>query len=217
LAEFMDGPPDFNQAQLIERGWTRTAIRRILGEPDRRIADQAFAETKYLASRVYSAEQAGATRYRREKRLLLKRRRVIVPRRWFPRGPDLPLHALDPSDWLPKVKLYDLHVDIPWTVERLIFTSDDGVLHVSAHHQSGVRWACLKCGRRCPNYDHRPERVWFTSHLEMVPCVLRGRLPRYFCPSHGVHTVPPLADFLDADRLKPPQKGPLVWVIRPCL
>jgi hypothetical protein len=129
----MDGPPDFNQAELIERGWTRTAIRRILGEPDRRIADQAFAETKYLASRVYCAEQAGATRYRRKKRLSLKRR-AVVPTRWFPHAPDLPLHDLDPSDWLPKVKLRDLDVPAPWTVERLIFTSDDGVLYVCAHH-----------------------------------------------------------------------------------
>src|SRR5262245_17139811 len=135
----MDGPPDFNQAQLIERGWTRTAIRRILGEPDRRIAAQAYAETKYLASRVYSAEEAGVIRLRRKKRLKPRAPRAIAPKRWSPHGPytrladgefaDLPLHALDPRDWLRKVELWHLDVPIPWTVDRLIFTSDDGVLH----------------------------------------------------------------------------------------
>jgi hypothetical protein len=58
-----------NKAFLRERGWTRTAIKRILGEPDRRIQMVQFRKDRpeclYSMSRVIEAENAGLIRFRK--------------------------------------------------------------------------------------------------------------------------------------------------------
>jgi hypothetical protein len=58
-----------NKAFLLKRGWTRTAIKRILGEPDRRITMRAHRkdrpECRYDVRRVLAAEEAGKIRFRR--------------------------------------------------------------------------------------------------------------------------------------------------------
>ncbi len=58
-----------NQTFLLRRGWTRTAIKRILGQPDRRIAMRLFRrdrpECRYDMARVLAAEAAGPVRFRR--------------------------------------------------------------------------------------------------------------------------------------------------------
>lgn len=59
----------FNKAELLKRGWTRTSIKRILGEPDRRLPMRRFRhdrpECAYDDHRVFVAEEAGAVRYRK--------------------------------------------------------------------------------------------------------------------------------------------------------
>lgn len=60
----------FNKQQLRERGWTRTSIKRILGEPDavfRSTRRRDRPECCYLIERVIAAEDAGRIRYRRSK------------------------------------------------------------------------------------------------------------------------------------------------------
>lgn len=57
-----------NKAFLLRRGWTRTAIKRLLGEPDRRLVMRRFRkdrpECRYDMTRVLAAERAGKIRYR---------------------------------------------------------------------------------------------------------------------------------------------------------
>jgi hypothetical protein len=59
----------YNKADLLRRGWTRTAIARILGEPDRRLPRQEFRRDRpeciYERARVEAAEEAGLIRYRK--------------------------------------------------------------------------------------------------------------------------------------------------------
>jgi hypothetical protein len=58
-----------NKKFLLNRGWTRTAITRILGEPDRRLPMRKFRhdrpECRYDVARVLAAEVAGKIRFRR--------------------------------------------------------------------------------------------------------------------------------------------------------
>jgi hypothetical protein len=58
-----------NKAFLLKRGWTRTAIKRILGEPDRTLVMRKFRKDRpeclYNRERVLEAEEAGAVRYRK--------------------------------------------------------------------------------------------------------------------------------------------------------
>ena len=220
----VDGPPDFNLTDLIKRGWTRTAIARILGPPDRRIAPQAFAECKWLASRVYDAEENGPMRYRRPRRVNLAPQKTVrdgwrphVFNRGNPWPEGVPFDALRPALWLEELSAMDLDVPLPWTVERLVFATDVKTLHVFAGHDRRTRWRCPRCSRFCPLHDHRRESIWFTADMAGVLFVLRGRLPRCFCPKHGARTVPALGDdVLYIDSIGRP-KRPLVWEIRASL
>jgi len=54
-----------NKAWLLERGWTRTAIQKILGEPDAKEVHKDRTEYLYDVARVLQAEERGPTRYRR--------------------------------------------------------------------------------------------------------------------------------------------------------
>ena len=57
-----------NKAFLLKRGWTRTAIKRFLGEPDGRIPMVRFRkdrpECRYSMDRVLVVEDSGIIRFR---------------------------------------------------------------------------------------------------------------------------------------------------------
>lgn len=59
----------YNKADLLRRGWTRTSIKRILGEPDRKLLRIGIRKDRpeciYDSWRVFEAEEAGAVRYRK--------------------------------------------------------------------------------------------------------------------------------------------------------
>ena len=50
---------------------------------------------------------------------------------------------------------------------------------------------CPVCGKRCPGYDHaQPQpRLWRALDNHGILVYLRYRLPRVFCPEHGVHAA----------------------------
>jgi hypothetical protein len=56
-----------NRAWLLERGWTRTAIQRILGEPDLKEVHKDRIEYLYDIARVLQAEESGPIRYRKSR------------------------------------------------------------------------------------------------------------------------------------------------------
>jgi hypothetical protein len=59
-----------NKGALIKRGWTRTSIKRLLGEPDWTIQNNhnpERPECRYLTQRVIDCEDAGRVRFRRSK------------------------------------------------------------------------------------------------------------------------------------------------------
>ena len=86
-----------NKSFLLARGWTRTAIKRILGDPDRRLVMRgrppSRPECLYDVKRVREAERRGPSRFRRpphrndqeqqEETTVLKRCAYIYCRREF--------------------------------------------------------------------------------------------------------------------------------------
>jgi hypothetical protein len=58
-----------NKLFLLRRGWTRTAIKRVLGEPDQRIPRKEFRqdrlECQYSMARILEAEDSGRIRFRK--------------------------------------------------------------------------------------------------------------------------------------------------------
>jgi hypothetical protein len=206
--------------ELIARGWTLTAIDRVLGEPDRRLAVRAVKhavrkdrpECRYDIARVLAAEAAGNTRIRKKRRsedaadfarcvnpaLSMIKSYVNEPKNanWC----DDPTTAYNPFDsetWMPDFRRYArkfYRIRYPWWIEKMVFmhTRIDRKIHLYVGHKEGVRWPCPKCRRACRVYDHCRETVW----PKRGPAILHGRLPRIRCKPHGVVRIRPLAAFV---------------------
>jgi hypothetical protein len=194
----------WSKADLIRGGWTRTSIKRILGEPDWVIPLKLNAgrpECRYLRSRVEAADAFGPVRYRRARSAagLPEYYDIYEPsvtkRVWSPWVPYEGDPCRDPSVWLSELSASTLDIASPCFVDRLLFTTEDAVLRVFVHLASNSPWKCLHCGLRCALYDHRPERVCHKAKSEAVSCLMLGRQPRYYCNKHGVRTVPLLSSF----------------------
>lgn len=221
--------PLLNKARLIERGWTRTAIERVLGKPDYldssrkdiwRPGNTVRPECLYLASRVFSAESSGVIRYRSERNEQFPPGYFIrkVRGEWWPHlsvwevpGENVPT-AKNAALWLPRLTADSLDVGLPWTVERVVFFEGISLLRITGgHHIHGVKWKCPLCCRTAPLYDHRPDRVWFRAVVGTITCELHGRLPRCSCRKHGVRVIEPLSDRANCDI--GPRLESVVWVI----
>jgi len=229
-----EGPTIFDggycKAGLLRRGWTRTAIKRILGEPDWHLYG-GYGKGKevcmYSTERVMAAEEKGVIRYRRFNPKEPEEHIV-----WRPGGANgryyrgLPLPGGDPATWLGSLRREDFYwvgVGYPWILDRLVFLSQEQVLLIYVSHSSHVTWPCPKCDRACGLYDHRPERAWLRGWLPIfsstgdldraVPAAVVGRLPRCRCPKHGVSSIRPLLPFGEVDG--DPLETEIEWVIRP--
>jgi hypothetical protein len=231
-----DGPTvydgGFTKSGLIQRGWTRTAIKRILGEPDWHLFN-GFGKDRqacmYSRARVEAAEQQGKIRYRRapEQKDPFERFYWQVGRR---NGQELPPPEVGPSAWLSSLTQWDFNwigICHPWHVERLVFHAEVGMLDIYVAHACRITWPCPKCGRRCRLYDHRPNRPWLEGWMPIwasdpmvkdraVPATVGGRLPRCYCPKHGAREVQPLLPFHEAEGKVIENEG-IEWVIVPSL
>ncbi len=69
-----------NKRFLLTRGWTRTSIKRILGEPDRRLALRRYRkdrpECRYDLAQVLAAEAAGLIRFRKHRLSVTERAEI---------------------------------------------------------------------------------------------------------------------------------------------
>jgi transposase len=82
-----------------------------------------------------------------------------------------------------------LRLERPWSVEEVIFDSDNENVHVFLSHRSNARFRCPECGATLPLHDHTPLRKW--RHLDHGSWLtwLHARIPRVACPLHGVRQV----------------------------
>jgi transposase len=82
-----------------------------------------------------------------------------------------------------------LGVTTPWTVQRVEMDVHGLSVDVYLTHGGAVLFACPKCARACPVYDHLAERRW--RHLDSCHfrTLLHARPPRIECPEDGVRQV----------------------------
>lgn len=82
-----------------------------------------------------------------------------------------------------------LGIASPWIVERVEMDIHGLSVDVHLGHGYGTRFACPKCGRSSPVYDHLAERRW--RHLDSCHfrTVLHAHPPRIQCATDGVLQV----------------------------
>jgi transposase len=82
-----------------------------------------------------------------------------------------------------------LGVTTPWKVDRVEMDVHGLSVDVHLGHGYGTRFACPKCGRSSPVYDHLAERRW--RHLDSCHfrTVLHAHPPRIKCETDGVLQV----------------------------
>ena len=81
-----------------------------------------------------------------------------------------------------------LGLSAPWIVERVELKEREAEVEVCVAPEDGTTWSCPECGAPAPGYD-LVERRW--RHLDTCQfrTVLRARVPRINCATHGVKTV----------------------------
>lgn len=82
-----------------------------------------------------------------------------------------------------------LGIQSPWQVKRAKLEVAQRLVDIEVEHAPQVPLRCPECGRECRRHDHAPERTW--RHLDVMPFTtqIRARLPRCYCPEHGVSTL----------------------------
>src|SRR5204862_2986039 len=76
-----------------------------------------------------------------------------------------------------------------WTVERVEVDLKTNAVHVWLQREEGAAVECAECRTPQTIYDHR-EREW--RHLDtcQLETRLHARVPRVYCPTHGVLQSP---------------------------
>lgn len=74
-------------------------------------------------------------------------------------------------------------------MDRVELKLEASAVCVYLAHEPDQEWECSECGKRCPLYDHQPERRW--RHLDtcQLQTILYAAPPRSNCPEHGPRTV----------------------------
>lgn len=82
-----------------------------------------------------------------------------------------------------------LGLQSPWTVSRVGLDVKAQRVDVFAEHGEDAEWACPRCAKKLPLYDHAEERTW--RHLDscQFQTYLHARIPRIECDEHGVVQV----------------------------
>ena len=81
-----------------------------------------------------------------------------------------------------------LGLKAPWLVERVELKEGEHAVEVWVGPELGTTWICPECAAPAPGYD-QVERRW--RHLDtcQFTTLLRARVPRISCSTHGVKTV----------------------------
>jgi transposase len=77
----------------------------------------------------------------------------------------------------------------PWIVENVELNADKLRLIIRVGTPKGAKLPCPKCGKSCSKEDHREERTWRHLDTMQFETLVKSRIPRIKCPTHGVLSV----------------------------
>jgi transposase len=82
-----------------------------------------------------------------------------------------------------------LGIRSPWQVRQAALDLAGRRVEIVVVHDADAAVACPQCGRACPRHDHAPERTWRHLDVMQFTTLIRAKVPRADCPTHGVGTV----------------------------
>lgn len=82
-----------------------------------------------------------------------------------------------------------LGIKSPWQVRRVDLQLAASRVEVDVEHDAESAVVCPECRRACPRYDHAPQRQWRHLDVMQFATIIRARVPRCQCPTHGVVTA----------------------------
>ncbi len=78
-----------------------------------------------------------------------------------------------------------LNLEPPWTIKKVEFDTDTGVLDIAIDFPRGSVFPCPKCGQPSKAYDST-EKKWRHLNFFQYTCYLTARTPRIECKKHGI-------------------------------
>lgn len=82
-----------------------------------------------------------------------------------------------------------LGIGSPWEVKTVALKLEEKQVAIELGWQWGSSATCPECGRECSIHDSAPERTWRHLDTMQFETLIRARVPRADCPTHGVKTM----------------------------
>jgi transposase len=82
-----------------------------------------------------------------------------------------------------------LGIGSPWRVRKADLNVLARKVEIVVEHEAEEAVACPECGAKCARHDHAPERTWRHLDVMQFTTLIRAKVPRASCPTHGVGTV----------------------------
>jgi transposase len=82
-----------------------------------------------------------------------------------------------------------LGLEEPWEVKSAQLDLLRGRVEIEVEWRKDAGVACPECGQPGVRHDHAPEREWRHVNVMQFTSVIRARVPRCRCVTHGVKTV----------------------------
>lgn len=82
-----------------------------------------------------------------------------------------------------------LGVESPWQIKNVELKLKEKCVEIELGWEWGSRAKCPACDGACSIYDSAPERTWRHLDTMQFQTIIRAKVPRSNCPTHGVKTV----------------------------
>lgn len=77
----------------------------------------------------------------------------------------------------------------PWQIDEINLEIEDSKIEITVSYEAGKKVPCPECGKLCIIKDHREKREWRHLDTMQFATYLICRIPRSYCPEHGIKTI----------------------------
>jgi len=85
-----------------------------------------------------------------------------------------------------------LQIKEPLFIEKIIFSSDEGEVHVHIDFRPNAKFACSECSKEGLSASGTDNKTWQHLNFFQYTCFIHMNAPKTKCPECGVRTWIPL-------------------------